>query len=144
MISNAASLAPWLAAARGVLAAVRAEQAFRYGRLASPPDRWRGADTFSHNFDHREEIAERMGRDCAREVSAAWQATATYLAASAAIEAAAASQHGIIGVPLALLGLADIIPAWIIHLGLGLARRTGAILASGAGYGLTRVLHVGG
>lgn len=64
----------------GVGAAIGGEQAFRYGNQGSTPDRWRGSDVFASDWFHSRESNERMARDRAREIAAASQVAATYLA----------------------------------------------------------------
>ena len=115
MITAAAGtiLAPWLATAFGIAAAVSAEQTFRFGNKAAPPDRWRGDESYFTDFDHTEEIAERSARDCAREAAAAWQSAATYLAIGAAIEATAASQHDYAAIAILVFGVCLLVPIGI-------------------------------
>lgn len=108
----AASSAPWAATALGIIAAIAAEQSFRYGDKAAPPDRWSGDRSVRLDFENKE-LGERAARDCGREASAAWQAVATYLAAGAAIEATAASQHGSVSLALAIIGCCSAVPAVI-------------------------------
>ncbi|HEV2740350.1 MAG TPA: hypothetical protein VGU66_17460 [Candidatus Elarobacter sp.] len=102
----ATKAAPWLAAALGIATAVAAERAFRMASDAEPPERWRGEDSyFGGSVDMDEEIDGKATRGSLRERAAALQAIATYLAAGAAIEAAAASQLSLIAEALVIIGL---------------------------------------
>ena len=98
--------APWLAAAFGIATAVFAERAFRAASQAVPPDRWRGDNSLSVDFDMREETQEHLVRDTMNARAGALQSVATFLGAGAAVEAAAASQSGDVGQVLAALGVA--------------------------------------
>jgi hypothetical protein len=104
--------AVWLATLLGIAAAAVAEKAFNASSEAEPPDRWRGEDSYSADFEQKEEIAERTVRDALKSQAAALQSVSTLFAAGAAIEAAAASQAGPIGVVLTAAGLiVAIVPA---------------------------------
>lgn len=116
----ALEVAPWVATALGIAAAIAAEQSFRFSNKGAPPDRWSGDFGVRFDFEHKE-IGERAGRDCAREAAAASQAVATYLAAGAAVEATASSQHGSVAVALATVGCISAVPAAIRFL---IARRS--------------------
>ncbi len=94
---------------------------------------------FYSGFNQDQESNERLQRDCAREVAASYQIAATYLAAGAAVEAAAASQHGWIASILATAGVLCVVPsarrawnareqilyleAWYVHLNWTIARK---------------------
>ena len=67
-IDIAALAAPWIATVFGIAAAIAAERVFRYGKVGSTADRWRGEDLFRTGLGHDEEADESMARDCAREV----------------------------------------------------------------------------
>jgi hypothetical protein len=101
-----AFITPWLAAAFAVASAVAAERAFRLSTQAQPPERWRGQDMFHTGLDFKEEVNERSARNALAIRAAATQSIATYLAAAAAIEAAAASQHGFVAALAATFGIA--------------------------------------
>lgn len=101
-----AFVTPWLSAAFAVASAVAAEHAFRLSTEAQPPERWRGQDLFHTGLDFKEEVNERSARNALAIRAAATQSIATYLAAAAAIEAAAASQHGVVGALAAAFGIA--------------------------------------
>ena len=90
-------------------AAIAAERAFYYSAKASTPDRWRGA--FLSSVNREKEIDERNARGRGRALAAALQSIATYLAAGAAIEAAAASQRGYASFSLLAIGIMFVVPA---------------------------------
>lgn len=104
--------APLLAALFAIAAAVFAEQAFRAASEAEPPEPWRGDTGISINLDQNKEIQERTGRDSMKARAGALQSVATFFGAGAAVEAAAASQSGIVTEALVALGTAvAIIPS---------------------------------
>jgi hypothetical protein len=109
-LSNALSIvsaaAPWVAAVFGIAAAVMAEQAFRESSQAEPPDLWRGSYSPFEDYDHAKEVEERSARDAARAKAGGFQSIATFFGAGAAIEAAAASQIGIVAAILVIIGIA--------------------------------------
>ena len=107
---DASNIAPWIATVLGIGAAVAAERAFVHSSAGSTPDRWHGADIFYDGLGIEQESDERMARDCAREAAAAWQIGATYLAAGAAVEAAAASQHDVVALALTIFGVLSLAP----------------------------------
>jgi len=102
----AAFIAPWLSAAFAVASAVAAERAFRLATKAQPPERWRGEDMFHTGADFKEEVDERSARNTLAIRAAATQSIATYLAAAAAVEAAAASQHRVVAALAVAFGIA--------------------------------------
>jgi len=98
--------APWIAGVLGIAAAIAGERAFVTSSDAVPPERWRGEDVFfGSGLDVTGEIHEKASRGSMRQRAAALQTIATYLAAGAAVEAAAASQHGVVAEVLVLLGV---------------------------------------
>ena len=101
--------APWVAAIFGVAAAVLAERAFRESSQAEPPDLWRGSYSPFEDFDHSKEVDERSARDAARATAGGFQSVATFFGAGAAIEAAGASQTGIVAAILVVIGIATAI-----------------------------------
>ncbi len=106
LIADAVVLAaPWFSAALAIGAAAAAERSFRMATAAQPPERWRGDDVFHTGIDIDEEIDDRSRRDVSGIDAAAMQSIATYLAAAAAIEAAAASQHGLPAIGVSALGI---------------------------------------
>jgi hypothetical protein len=104
--------APWLAAIFGILAAVVAERAFRTFASGSSPDSLGDQAFFPTEIAAR--IEERGIREGLRHEAPAQQGAVTYLAAGAAMEAAAASQSGLTTTVIALAGIAVAVgpPLW--------------------------------
>ncbi|MBV8368760.1 MAG: hypothetical protein JO036_07460 [Candidatus Eremiobacteraeota bacterium] len=101
-----ANAAPFISAALAIGAAGYAEAAFRLSISAQPPERWRGEDVFHTDFDQKEEVNDRSVRNVFGVRAGAVQSLSTYFAAAAAVEAAAASQHGIVTILAASFGVA--------------------------------------
>ncbi len=98
----AAAATPWLAALFGIGAAGAAQHAFSRANEAGPVQNWNDA---ALPRERDREISERAKSREWEIDSENAQTLATHLATGAAIEGAAASQHDLIAIVLAVIGL---------------------------------------